>query len=91
MAATMSLARRVGSAFRWTAAGRLGAQLISWVGTLFVMRLLAPSDYGLAAICASVIAIVSMVDLEAIFCTGSEEMTGCGVTLEMVPLSTMTF
>lgn len=61
MAATMSLARRVGSAFRWTAAGRLGAQLISWVGTLFVMRLLAPSDYGLAAICASVIAIVSMV------------------------------
>jgi teichuronic acid exporter len=57
----MSLGGKVGSAFRWTAAAKLGAQLISWVGTLFVMRLLVPSDYGLAAICSAVLSIVSMI------------------------------
>jgi teichuronic acid exporter len=42
------------------ALGRLGAQLVSWVGTLFVMRLLSPGDYGLAAICSAVIAVVTL-------------------------------
>ncbi len=57
----MNLGSRVGSAFRWTAAAKFAAQLISWVGTLFVMRLLAPSDYGLAAISSAVLSIVSMI------------------------------
>lgn len=49
------------SGLRWVAAGRLSAQLISWIGTIYVMRTLAPQDYGLAAICSSVIAIVTIV------------------------------
>jgi teichuronic acid exporter len=48
------------SGFRWMALGRLGAQLASWVGTLLVMRLLSPGDYGLAAICSAVIAVVTL-------------------------------
>lgn len=42
------------------AASRFGAQMISWVGTIIVMRLLMPQDYGLAAICTAVMSIVSM-------------------------------
>lgn len=45
---------------RWMALSRAGAQLVSWVGTIYVMRLLAPQDYGLAAICTAVLSIVSM-------------------------------
>jgi len=49
------------SGLRWVAAGRLSAQLISWLGTIYVMRTLVPQDYGLAAICSSIIAIVMIV------------------------------
>jgi O-antigen/teichoic acid export membrane protein len=52
---------RFASGLRWMAAGRLSAQLVSWVGTIFVMRLLTPADYGLAAICAAIVSAVSMV------------------------------
>ena len=41
--------------------GRILGQLLSWVGTVYVMRLLNPADYGLAAISISVIAIISVV------------------------------
>lgn len=33
----------------WASAGRLAAQSISWIATLWVMRLLSPSDYGMMA------------------------------------------
>lgn len=52
---------RFASGLRWLAAGRLSAQVVTWVGTIFVMRLLAPADYGLAALCAAVVSAVSMV------------------------------
>ena len=50
-----------GSALRWVASTSLVVQLISWAGTLYVIRVLAPADYGLAAICSAVISIISMI------------------------------
>lgn len=49
------------SGLRWVAASRLVGQAISWAGTLYVIRVLAPADYGLAAICSAVISIISMI------------------------------
>ena len=50
-----------GSALRWMAVGRLAAQLVSWAATIFVLRLLRPEDYGLAAICTAVVGAVAIV------------------------------
>lgn len=38
------------SAFRWVAALRFMGQLISWLSTIFVIRFLAPEDYGVIAL-----------------------------------------
>ena len=38
------------SAFRWVAALRFFGQLISWLSTIFVIRFLAPEDYGVIAL-----------------------------------------
>lgn len=51
----------IGSALRWTALGRLSAQLLAWGVTIFVLRLLRPEDYGLAAVCTAVVGAVSLV------------------------------
>jgi len=50
-----------GSSLRWLGAARLGGQLLSWVGTIWVMRLLVPGDYGLVAICTAVLAVATLV------------------------------
>lgn len=52
---------RLAHGLRWMGMGRILGQLLSWVGTVYVMRLLNPADYGLAAISISVIAIISVV------------------------------
>lgn len=57
----MSTESSFASGLRWVAAGRLSAQLISWIGTIYVMRTLAPQDYGLAAICSSIVVIVTII------------------------------
>ena len=46
---------------RWMGIGRIIGQVISWTGTIYVMRLLSPADYGLAAISMSLIAMISVV------------------------------
>lgn len=56
----MTIEHQFSHGLRWVAAGRFGSQLISWGGTIVVMRLLAPQDYGLAAICTAIMAIVAM-------------------------------
>lgn len=43
----MDLKARVMSGLRWRAAMRFISQLFTWVVTIYVMRLLSPSDYGL--------------------------------------------
>lgn len=45
----VSVASAVKDSVRWMALGRFTAQLISWVATLWVIRLLQPADYGLLA------------------------------------------
>ena len=42
-----SVRTEVLSALRWSAAGRLAGQLGSWAITVYVIRILNPSDYGL--------------------------------------------
>lgn len=53
----MNVEKKTLSALKWTAAARLAGQSASWVATLFVLRILAPEDYGLMAIVSTLIAI----------------------------------
>jgi O-antigen/teichoic acid export membrane protein len=45
-----NLVDRAISAFRWVAALRFCGQLISWLSTIFVIRFLAPEDYGVISL-----------------------------------------
>jgi len=45
----------------WQAGGRLAGQALSWVVSLFVVRILSPTDYGLAAIAGLVTGLLAMV------------------------------
>ena len=47
--ATNPVGAKVLSALRWSAATRLVGQVVSWTMTVFVIRLLSPSDYGVLA------------------------------------------
>ena len=56
----MSLRSQALSGFRWTASVRLLSQLITWVITLAVIRLLTPADYGLLAMATVFVAFLAM-------------------------------
>ena len=45
-----NLINRAMSAFRWVAALRFLGQMISWLSTIFVIRFLAPEDYGVISL-----------------------------------------
>jgi O-antigen/teichoic acid export membrane protein len=45
---------------KWTAGAKFGSQLITWGITIFVMRLLAPADYGLLAMASVFFALLGM-------------------------------
>ena len=45
---------------RWTLAARVGMQLVTWPITIWVMRLLEPSDYGLFALAILVSGFVTL-------------------------------
>jgi O-antigen/teichoic acid export membrane protein len=55
-----SFKTRVKSAFVWLGTGTFIGQLVSWVSTILVIRMLAPSDYGLMAMAGTVIAMIAM-------------------------------
>nr|WP_294522939.1 lipopolysaccharide biosynthesis protein [uncultured Rhodopila sp.] len=55
----MSLGRTVVSAVSWSAAIKIGFQLITWAMTLAVIRILTPGDYGLVAITQVFVNIMS--------------------------------
>src|SRR5215831_7379448 len=57
----MSIERRAISALKWATAAKLVVQLASWAGTLVVVRLLTPDDYGLMAKVAVVCAIAGAI------------------------------
>ena len=57
----MNFRNQVLSALKWTLIGRFGTQLISWVITIAVMRLLTPEDYGLVAMATIFSGLFSLV------------------------------
>ena len=57
---TGGIKAQVMSALRWSAIAKFGGQLVSWAITLFVMRLLAPGDYGLVAMLTLIFMFLGM-------------------------------
>ena len=57
----MSIEQQALSGLKWTASARLIGQVLSWAVTLIVVRLLAPADYGIAAVSAAIISVISTV------------------------------
>lgn len=53
------LTEQVRGAVIWRSGSQIVAQAVSWVATLFVIRLLAPSDYGLFAMTQAVLAFMA--------------------------------
>lgn len=58
---TMSIERKAISALKWATAAKVVTQLASWAGTLVVIRLLTPLDYGLMAKVAVVSSIAGAI------------------------------
>ncbi len=54
--------QRVLSGLKWTASMRLLSQVASWLVTLIVIRLLAPSDYGLLALAQLLIGLATLLN-----------------------------
>lgn len=50
------------SAARWSVVGKVFSQLFSWFCTLFVIRLLDPSDYGTVAMAAIITGLASLLN-----------------------------
>jgi len=61
-AALHELDRSLVSGIAWTAALRWVAQAVSWAGTLYAARILAPSDYGIVAAAMLPVGLVRMVE-----------------------------
>ena len=57
----MNLRLRVLEAFRWSVASKVIGQLVSWILSLVVARLLTPGDYGLLAEAGVFIVLLSLV------------------------------
>ena len=57
----MSIEHKAISALKWATVAKLVVQIASWAGTLVVVRLLTPEDYGLMAKVAVVCAIAGAV------------------------------
>ena len=53
---------KVLAALAWSAAGRFTTQLISWVITILVIRILTPDDYGLMTMSAVLISVLYAVN-----------------------------
>jgi O-antigen/teichoic acid export membrane protein len=61
-APTEEFGKRVRSAVIWRSGTQILAQMISWVATLAVIRLLAPSDYGLFAMTSVVLVFMNFLN-----------------------------
>src|SRR5690606_2848982 len=57
----MSIERKAISALKWATAAKFVSQVVSWAGTLVVVRLLTPEDYGLMAKVSVVCAIAAAI------------------------------
>ncbi|KQO08395.1 lipopolysaccharide biosynthesis protein [Sphingomonas sp. Leaf242] len=57
-----SLAGQVRSALIWRSGSQIVAQLVQWSATFLVIRILAPADYGLFAMCQVVLTFMAMLN-----------------------------
>lgn len=57
----MTIERKAIAALKWATAAKLVSQIVSWAGTLLVVRLLTPEDYGLMAKVSVVCAIAASI------------------------------
>ncbi len=55
----MTIKQKITSGLKWSALSKAVSQLVSWAVTIYVIRILAPSDYGLMAMVSVVIAFLS--------------------------------
>ncbi len=55
----MTLRRQFVHGLKWSALGKALGQVISWVITIVVIRILAPADYGLLAMATVVVALLA--------------------------------
>ena len=60
--ATRGLDRSLFQGIAWTAVWRWIAQAVSWLGTLYVARILTPGDYGLVAMAAIPIGFARLIE-----------------------------
>lgn len=71
----MSIANKAISALKWATVAKLVVQIVSWAGTLVVVRLLSPEDYGLmakVAVVCSISGAVAELGLEAAIVRSAE-------------------
>lgn len=57
----LSFRARVLRGFLWLGTGTFVGQFVSWISTILVIRLLSPSDYGLMAMTAVFISLLTMI------------------------------
>ncbi len=57
----MSIRNQVLTGLKWTLLGRLASQLLTWIVTIYVIRLLNPEDYGLMALATIFSALFTLV------------------------------
>ncbi|WP_435368634.1 lipopolysaccharide biosynthesis protein [Sphingomonas faeni] len=57
-----SLAGQVRSALIWRSGSQIVAQLVQWSATFLVIRILAPADYGLFAMCQVILTFMAMLN-----------------------------
>jgi teichuronic acid exporter len=58
----ISTTRLVLRALRWNVALRTTAQMVTWLSTIFVMRLLNPADYGLMGLAAILLGFFGLIN-----------------------------
>ncbi|MFT4100296.1 MAG: lipopolysaccharide biosynthesis protein, partial [Burkholderiaceae bacterium] len=51
---------KIAPAFRWVISAKLCIQLLSWIATLVVVRILQPGDYGINAMAMAVVGIATL-------------------------------
>ncbi|SEJ70413.1 Membrane protein involved in the export of O-antigen and teichoic acid [Sphingomonas sp. OV641] len=59
---TQSLTQQVRNAVIWRSGSQIAAQIVQWASTFLVIRILAPSDYGLFALTGVVMAFLNMLN-----------------------------
>ncbi|MEM9256899.1 MAG: lipopolysaccharide biosynthesis protein [Pseudomonadota bacterium] len=58
----MNIRRRVITALQWSAAARFLGQAVSWIITIWVIRLLSPADYGLMAMATVLVSLLVLLN-----------------------------